>query len=115
MISRIDSKRDSSKWSVAKPGELGQGYKIFDDIRTKYPRVPVIILCVFTDLTHATRAISQGARGYINDSISGTNIADAIRCVLAGEMWFDEEFVCDDVGDSDNNQYRNQIPNLDYS
>jgi DNA-binding NarL/FixJ family response regulator len=52
-----------------------------------HPTVPVAILSALQDADTIRRALAYGASGYIPKSLSMAAMADAIRAILAGDVW----------------------------
>jgi len=57
-------------------------------IRAEFPTVPVIVVSASEDPSTVSRAISYGAAGFIPKSAASEQIAEAIRSVLRGDLWF---------------------------
>lgn len=67
------------------------GYVLLESLKRDYPNLPSIVLSMHEETTHAKRAFNQGVRGYIMKKESLETIVKAIRHVLSGKMWFQEE------------------------
>ena len=57
-------------------------------IRAEFPAIPVIVVSASEDPTTVGRAFDYGAAGFIPKSAPSERIADAIRTVLRGDLWF---------------------------
>lgn len=60
------------------------GIELTEKIKSKYPRLPVLILTMHDELHHAQRAFRAGARGYITKHEAAETIITAIRLILSG-------------------------------
>ncbi|WP_246725146.1 response regulator transcription factor [Beijerinckia sp. L45] len=67
------------------------GFDAFDglqELRTRFPNVPVAVVSVFEDRAHVLRAVEQGVIGYIPKSSSPAEIERAFERILDGEVYF---------------------------
>jgi len=69
-------------------------------LRSEHPAIPVLVVSASEDHATIQRAIDCGASGFVPKSAPNTEIGDAIRAVLDGEIWMPaiEEVV--DSGDA---------------
>lgn len=63
------------------------GIELIKDLKTRYPRLPVLVLSVYDESRHAERSLRAGARGYIMKEEATEKVMLAIRRVLAGEIY----------------------------
>ena len=63
------------------------GIDLIVEIKAAYPRVKMLVWSMFDEKVFAERALRAGASGYINKQESVERVVDAIRQVLAGEMY----------------------------
>lgn len=56
-------------------------------LRSQHPEIPVVVVSATEDRTIMRRCIEVGAAGYIPKSTEVDLMRDAIRIVLAGEIW----------------------------
>ncbi|MFE8072397.1 response regulator transcription factor [Marinobacteraceae bacterium S3BR75-40.1] len=70
------------------PGAHGFSGLVF--MRGQYPGLPVVVVSGSEDLTAMRRAIDYGASGFIPKSAPLPTITEAVRAVLAGDMWLPE-------------------------
>jgi len=61
-----------------------KGLDLLKQIRSDYPRLPVLILSMYSEEQYGLRALRAGAAGYITKEIASTDLVDAIRKVLSG-------------------------------
>ncbi|HYG89229.1 MAG TPA: response regulator transcription factor [Azospirillum sp.] len=73
-------------------------------LRSAHPAIPVLVVSASEDHATIQRAIDCGASGFVPKSAPNTEIGEAIRAVLDGEIWMPtvEEVV--EPGDGDPNQ-----------
>jgi DNA-binding NarL/FixJ family response regulator len=67
------------------PGTSGMA--LLGGLRKRYPAVPVVILSALDEPDTVTRALRQGAAGFVPKSSSTEVMLDALRQVLAGEVF----------------------------
>ena len=73
------------------PGTSGMA--LLGAIRKRYPTVPVVILSAVDDAATATRAMKQGASGFVPKSSSTDILLGALRQVLDGEVFLPPSMV----------------------
>jgi DNA-binding NarL/FixJ family response regulator len=64
------------------------GFSGFFLIRLEFPAIPIIVVSASEDPATVGRANDYGASGFIPKSAPCEQIAEAIRSVLSGELWF---------------------------
>ena len=64
------------------------GFSALVHLRGQYPALPIIVVSAHEERAVVARAIAHGASGYIPKSASVGAIADAVRSVLAGDVWW---------------------------
>lgn len=62
------------------------GFDLIKSLRTKFPRLKIIVLSMHDEKLYAERCIRSGANGYLMKRESSKRILDAIRDVLAGRL-----------------------------
>ncbi|MGO8677281.1 MAG: response regulator [Limisphaerales bacterium] len=67
------------------------GIRLIQDIQARYPRVLMLVLSMHDESLYAERAIRAGANGYISKQEPPEKIMQAIRTVLAGEIYWGEK------------------------
>jgi len=60
------------------------GLEILQDLKSEFPRLPVLILSTYPEEQFALRAIRAGANGYVNKNLAARVLVDAILQVLDG-------------------------------
>ncbi len=73
---------------VSLPGR--SGFELVQDIHSRCPRIPVLILSMHAETSYARRALEIGARGYIMKSEHSDRVLEAIHTVLRGRIYVSE-------------------------
>jgi DNA-binding NarL/FixJ family response regulator len=66
------------------------GFAGLAELRSSQPALPVAIVSATTDQEVMRRALELGAAGFIPKTLPLSGIAEAIRAILAGEIWLPE-------------------------
>jgi DNA-binding NarL/FixJ family response regulator len=66
------------------------GMDLIKDLRSRHPKVQILVLSMHDETLHAERAIRAGARGYITKQEATKKIMVAIRQILSGEIYWSE-------------------------
>ncbi len=74
-----------------------RGYSALAHIRGQYPGLPTIVVSGHEESHVVRRAMAHGASAYIPKSTSGEAIVEAIRTVLAGDVWLPHQLPEDDA------------------
>lgn len=80
-----DDEVDLILLDLALPGV--DGFVGLDILRRRFPTVPVVVLSAFDDQPTVRRVMHLGASGFIPKSFSGQEVLDALRRVLAGDIF----------------------------
>jgi DNA-binding NarL/FixJ family response regulator len=67
------------------PGTNGLG--LLGVLRKRFPAIPVVILSAMEDPDTVSRAMKQGASGFVPKSASSETLIDGLRQVLDGEVY----------------------------
>ena len=67
------------------------GLDLLKDIKTLWPKLPVLMLSMHDEILYAERMLRAGARGYVSKQSSADCILMAIRRVLGGHIYVSEE------------------------
>jgi DNA-binding NarL/FixJ family response regulator len=70
---------------VTLPGR--SGFELVQDLQSRCPSIPVLILSMHSENTYARRALEIGARGYVMKSEHSDKVLEAIRTVLQGRIY----------------------------
>jgi DNA-binding NarL/FixJ family response regulator len=74
---------------ITLPGK--SGLELIKDIQTMHPGVLVLVLSMHDETLYVERVLRAGGRGYIMKQEGGKKIAQAIRQVLAGQIYVSEK------------------------
>ena len=67
------------------------GLELIKDIQALKPGLPVLVVSMHDELLYAERVLRAGARGYIMKQEGGKKFLQAIRQVLAGQVYVSEK------------------------
>jgi DNA-binding NarL/FixJ family response regulator len=67
------------------PGTKGQ--TLLPLLRRRFPTVPVVVVSAMDDADTVAEVMGMGASGFVSKSGSGRELIDALRTVLAGEIY----------------------------
>ncbi|MBT3387662.1 MAG: response regulator transcription factor [Desulfobacula sp.] len=63
------------------------GINLVEEIKQEYPDLPALVLSMYDESLYAERALVSGARGYIMKQKAIGQVVEAVRKVLAGEVY----------------------------
>ncbi|WDP88448.1 MAG: response regulator transcription factor [Desulfobacter sp.] len=63
------------------------GIDLVEDISREYPDLPMLVLSMYDDSMYAERALMAGARGYVMKQRAIAQVVEAVRQVLAGNIY----------------------------
>lgn len=69
----------------------GSGFEVLGHVRKNYPEIRVIVLTVHEAGEYATRALDEGAGGFLPKSAASTELEQAIQAVMRGERYISPE------------------------
>ncbi len=67
------------------------GIDLVKALKSRYPKLPVLMLSVYDEKIYAERAIRAGARGYVMKDQAPETLITAVRTVLGGEKYMSEK------------------------
>jgi len=67
------------------------GLELIKDLRSLNPDLPILVVSMHDELIYAERVLRAGARGYIMKQEGGQKFLQAIRRVLAGQVFVSEK------------------------
>lgn len=67
--------------------KTGNGLELIKRLKSRYPRLRMLVWSMYEDSLYAQRALRAGAMGYINKEHVTDTIVDAIRCILRGDIY----------------------------
>ena len=74
------------------------GLELIKDIRTRWPKVHMLVVSMHDESLYAERVIRAGAQGYITKQEATRKILLAIRRVLAGSIYLNERVAAHIIG-----------------
>jgi DNA-binding NarL/FixJ family response regulator len=66
------------------------GLELIKDIHARFPRIRVLVVSMHAEELYAERALRAGASGYLTKEEATTRVVQAVRKVLAGEIYLSE-------------------------
>ena len=66
------------------------GFTGLFSIRAEFPAIPVVVISASEDPVTVSRALDYGASGFVPKSAPSEHLAEAIRTVFDGDLWFPE-------------------------
>jgi DNA-binding NarL/FixJ family response regulator len=66
------------------------GIELLKQIRASFPRLPVLMMSMYSEDVYAMRALRSGASGYIEKSAAPELLLAAVRRVAGGGKWVSE-------------------------
>ena len=63
------------------------GLDVLRQLRSEFPKLPVLMLSTYPDKQYAVRSLKLGAAGYLNKSADSEQMTAAIRQVAAGRLF----------------------------
>ncbi len=63
------------------------GLDVLRQLRSEFPRLPVLMLSTYPDKQYAVRSMKLGASGYLNKSADSEQMTSAIRKVVTGGLF----------------------------
>src|SRR5882757_1885975 len=85
----VGQKLDLAVLDISLPDK--NGLELIKDIRALRPDLPVLIISMHDESLYAERVLRAGARGYIMKQEGGKKLLQAIRQVLAGQIYVSEK------------------------
>ena len=72
--------------------ETGSGIELVKELKARFPELRILVWSMYDESLYAERAIQAGASGYINKKHVREEIVNAIRTVLAGNVYLSSEY-----------------------
>jgi DNA-binding NarL/FixJ family response regulator len=69
----------------------GSGLDLIKDIKAQHPDLAMLVLSLHDETLYAERVLRAGARGYIMKRASTTEVLEALRKVLHGEVYLSQK------------------------
>ncbi len=74
---------------LSMPGR--SGVDLIHQVRSEFPKLPILILTMHEEEQYAVRAIRAGANGYLTKESAGTQLVTALRKVASGRPYISIE------------------------
>lgn len=65
----------------------GDGIDVAREIKLRFPQVKILIMSMHDEALYAPRALQAGAAGYVMKAEAGTTLLEAMRKVIAGQIY----------------------------
>lgn len=85
----VAQKLDLALLDISLPDK--NGLELIKDVRAVKPELPILIVSMHDETLYAERVLRAGARGYIMKQEGGKKLLQAIRQVLAGQIYVSEK------------------------
>lgn len=85
----VQNKPDLALVDISLPDR--NGIELIKDIRALHPDLPVLVVSMHDESLYAERVLRAGGRGYIMKQEGGRKLMEAIRQVLAGQIYVSEK------------------------
>ncbi|GBD89125.1 response regulator UvrY [bacterium BMS3Abin03] len=81
------------KWTIVvldinMPGK--SGLEALKDMKVRYPKIPVLILSMFSEEQYGIRALKAGASGYLKKVSAPTELVKAIKTIVSGRKYINQ-------------------------
>lgn len=83
-----DTLPDVAVIDISMPGM--DGLEVISQLKSMYPRLPVLILTMYEEEQYVVRAIGEGAMGYVTKRSAPEELVEAIRKVCGGGRFLSE-------------------------
>ena len=78
--------------------KTSDGLELIKDIRTRWPKIQMLVVSMHDESLYAERVIRAGSQGYITKQEATRKILLAIRRVLAGSIYLNEKVAAHIIG-----------------
>ena len=85
------------------------GIELIKNIHSRQPNTPMVVFSVLDGSLYAERALRAGCHGYVMKHQSPENLVEAIRQVLAGKIWVNNQ-VRERISDKFDGQFADRSP-----
>jgi len=101
---------------ISMPGP--RGLDLLKEIKAQHPKLPVLMLTVFSEKQYAIRALQAGASGYLTKDKLSEEIISAIRKVVAGGKYISAELaehMAANLNQDHNQPLHNKLSDREYT
>lgn len=85
------------------------GIELIKSVKLKMPHIPTLVLSMHDENLYAERALRAGSKGYVMKQEAPEKVVEAIRHVLAGKIYLNEDIatklITNAIGGKGKNQY----------
>jgi DNA-binding NarL/FixJ family response regulator len=67
------------------------GLELIKDMQVSCPQVAVLVFSMHREWVYAERVLRAGAQGYLNKQEAAPRLLEAIRCILAGQVYLSSQ------------------------
>jgi two-component system, NarL family, invasion response regulator UvrY len=89
-----------------------KGLPLLANIRSKHPKMPILVLSELPESVYARDAIRTGASGYLSKSGTAEEVQKAVRTTLAGHRYVSSKFaeiLAEDLGTGTHEPVHNRL------
>ena len=76
---------------ISMPGK--SGLDLLKQLKSEYPKLPILILSVYSEEQYAVRFLKAGASGYLTKESAAEKLAEAIRKIVGGGKYASPEVI----------------------
>lgn len=76
---------------ISMPGK--SGLDLLKQLKSEYPKLPILILSVYPEEQYAVRFLKAGASGYLTKESAAEKLAEAIRKIVGGGKYASTEVI----------------------
>ena len=76
---------------ISMPGK--SGLDLLKQLKSEYPKLPILILSVYSEEQYAVRFLKAGASGYLTKESAAEKLAEAIRKIVGGGKYASTEVI----------------------
>ena len=69
----------------------GSGFDLIKYVRSVHPKQPILVLSGLDKSLYAFRAVRTGALGFLSKDMAASEVVEAMRTVLSGDVYMDAE------------------------
>jgi DNA-binding NarL/FixJ family response regulator len=70
--------------------EGADGLALLGNLHARYPAIPILVVSMYSEDTHAHRCLEAGARGYVMKKSAPADIIQALRTIREGDIYVSE-------------------------
>ena len=100
---------------ISMPGR--SGLEALVELKQQQPKLPVLVLSMFSEQEYAVRALRAGAAGYLTKKSLGRELVEAVKKVLAGGLFITPtlaELLAADLGRQETGPLHEKLSDREY-